>query len=197
MPSFKTIQAPSESVYKELKSRFLSYAYPIQSEEDVKPLVFNLKNKYFDARHHCYAYRIGIGKDSILRTNDDREPSHSAGEPILAAIDSKELTDILIVVVRYFGGIKLGAANLSKAYRQAALNAINIANIITQTPQDNIDFTFDFAIMGQVNKFLKDNNFTKKNILFHNSNTIRITFDSDLKEQLLTKLNSIYGIKIL
>ncbi len=197
MPSFLTISTACQSEYKELKSRFLSYAYPVSSLEDIKPIISDLKAKYFDARHHCYACRVGIGEQGIFKYSDDGEPSHTSGEKILAAIDSKQITNVLIVVVRYFGGIKLGAANLGKAYRQAALNVIEASNIVTQTLKDNIVFGFDFSIISQVNKFLKENNFSKQDAIFLNSNTIKITFDSDLKQQYINKLKTIYGLKIL
>jgi len=203
MSAFKTISTPSCSEYKEMKSKFLSFAYPISCVEDVKPLVDNLKAEYFDARHHCFAWRLDeqyINKNekniATYRTNDDREPNNTAGVPILSAIDSNELKNILVVVVRYFGGIKLGASNLAKAYRQAAQNAIEEAEIILQIPKSPIVFSFDFAIMGQVNKFLKDNNFTKEDYSYLEANKIELMVDNDHKVAIENNLKSIYGIKI-
>ena len=217
MSAFKTIKNPAASEYKEMKSKFLSYIYPLQSPDDIKPLVDKLKAEYFDARHHCYAWRIDaqtanqqadnaeINQDNtqarkrmltLVGTHDDREPNNTAGVPILAAIDSNELKNVLIVVVRYFGGIKLGASNLAKAYRQAAQNAIDQAEIITQVPQSSITFSFNFSLMGQVNKFLKDNAFTKENYAYLDANKIKLTFDADNKEQINKKLSDIYGIVI-
>lgn len=203
MSAFKTICKASRSEYKEMKSKFLSFAYPISCVEDVKPLVDNLKAEYFDARHHCFAWRLDeqtINKTekniATYRTNDDREPNNTAGVPILAAIDSKELKNILIVVVRYFGGIKLGASNLAKAYRQAAENAIEEAEIITEVPKSPIVFSFDFGVMGQVNKFLKDNSFTKEDYSYLEANKIRLMVDNDDKERIENTLKSIYGIRI-
>ncbi len=203
MSAFLTIKNPAQSEYKEMKSKFLSFIYPINSPDEVKPLVDKLKSEYFDARHHCYAWRIDeqmIDKEenniALFRTNDDREPNNTAGLPILAAMDSKELKNVLIVVVRYFGGVKLGASNLAKAYRQAALNAIEEAEIIKQVPQSQIIFTFDFSVMGQVNKFLKENNFTKDNYEYIEANKIRLSFDKDLSHTIENSLNNIYGLKI-
>ncbi len=203
MSAFKTISTPSCSEYKEMKSKFLSFAYPISCVEDVKPLVDNLKAEYFDARHHCFAWRLDeqyINKNekniATYRTNDDREPNNTAGVPILSAIDSNELKNILVVVVRYFGGIKLGASNLAKAYRQAAQNAIEEAEIILQIPKSPIVFSFDFVIMGQVNKFLKDNNFTKEDYSYLEANKIKLMVDNDHKATIENNLKSIYGIKI-
>lgn len=202
MSEFKTIKNPAASEYKEMKSKFISFIYPISSPDEVKPLIEELKAEYFDARHHCYAWRIDeqmINPDekniALYRTNDDREPNNTAGVPILAAIDSNELKNVLIVVVRYFGGIKLGASNLAKAYRQAAQNAIEEAEIITQVPQSCITFTFDFSVMGQVNKFLKDNSFTKENYSYLEANKIKLSFDKDIETKIREKLSSIYGIK--
>ena len=203
MSAFLTIKNPAQSEYKEMKSKFLSFIYPINSPDEVKPLVDKLKSEYFDARHHCYAWRIDeqmIDKEenniALFRTNDDREPNNTAGLPILAAMDSKELKNVLIVVVRYFGGVKLGASNLAKAYRQAALNAIEEAEIIKQVPQSQIIFTFDFSVTGQVNKFLKENNFTKDNYEYIEANKIRLSFDKDLSHTIENSLNNIYGLKI-
>ncbi|MBR1626502.1 MAG: YigZ family protein [Bacteroidales bacterium] len=203
MSAFKTIKKPACSEYKEMKSKFLSFIYPIHSPEEVKGLVDELKSEYFDARHHCYAWRIDpqmINPEqkniALYRTNDDREPNNTAGVPILAAIDSNELKNVLIVVVRYFGGIKLGASNLAKAYRQAAQNAVDQAEIIVKVPQTEVIFSFDFAVMGQVNKFLKDNNFTKDNYTYIEADRIRLTFDKDDEKKIKDRLSSIYGITL-
>ena len=185
-----------------MKSRFISFIYPIHSPDDVKPLVEALKKEYFDARHHCYAWRLeenSVGEDysgAMFRTADDREPAHTAGEPILAAIDSNELKNVLVVVVRYFGGIKLGASNLSKAYRTAAQNAVNEAEIITCVPKKDIIFSFDFSVISQVNKFLKDNNFTKEDYSYLEANKIKLSADIDLYDNLINQLSSVYGITL-
>ncbi|MDO5760916.1 MAG: YigZ family protein, partial [Bacteroidota bacterium] len=157
MDTYLTINAISNGEYKENKSRFLAFAYPIERLEQVKELLDKIKKEYYDARHHCYAYKIGVDKEQVSRAFDDREPSHTAGDMILGAIDSKSLTNVLIIVVRYFGGIKLGASNLAKAYKQASFLAIENATIVEKTIMANINFSFDFAVITQVNKFLKDN----------------------------------------
>lgn len=197
MDTFFTIKQTSKGEYKENKSSFLAFAYPIENAEQVKQFVDNLKKEYYDARHHCFAYKIGIGKEVQSRAFDDREPSHTAGEKILEAIESKNLTNVLIVVVRYFGGIKLGASNLAKAYKQASMEALGNAEIIERTITEDILFSFDFSIMANVNKFLKDNRFDKTSYTYVSANEILLKVNKDNKENIINQLSSVFGIKIL
>ena len=152
--SYKSILSPSMGLYKEFGSKFLSFAYPVISEDEIKELLSKLKSEYFDARHHCYAYRLGL-KGDIWRVNDDGEPSSSAGRPIMGQILSNELSDILIVVVRYFGGTKLGIPGLIKAYKTASSDAIEMATIIEKTASEKITFSFDYLNMEAVMKLIK------------------------------------------
>lgn len=197
MDTFFTIKQTSKGEYKENKSTFLAFAYPVEDTEEVKQFVDNLKKEYYDARHHCFAYKIGIGKEVQSRAFDDREPSHTAGEKILGAIESKNLTNVLIVVVRYFGGIKLGASNLAKAYKQASMEALGNAEIIERTITEDILFSFDFSIMANVNKFLKDNRFDKTSYTYVSANEILLKVNKDNKENIINQLSSVFGIKIL
>lgn len=197
MDTFFTIKQTSKGEYKENKSTFLAFAYPVEDAEQVKQFVDNLKKEYYDARHHCFAYKIGIGKEVQSRAFDDREPSHTAGEKILGAIESKNLTNVLIVVVRYFGGIKLGASNLAKAYKQASMEALGNAEIIERTITEDILFSFDFSIMANVNKFLKDNRFDKTSYTYVSANEILLKVNKDNKENIINQLSSVFGIKIL
>ena len=197
MDTFFTIKQASKGEYKENKSTFLAFAYPIENAEQVKQFVDNLKKEYYDARHHCFAYKIGIGKEVQSRAFDDREPSHTAGEKILGAIESKNLTNVLIVVVRYFGGIKLGASNLAKAYKQASMEALGNAEIIERTITEDILFSFDFSIMANVNKFLKDNRFDKTSYTYVSANEILLKVNKDNKENIINQMSSVFGIKIL
>lgn len=197
MDTFFTIKQASKGEYKENKSTFLAFAYPVENAEQVKQFVDNLKKEYYDARHHCFAYKIGIGKEVQSRAFDDREPSHTAGEKILGAIESKNLTNVLIVVVRYFGGIKLGASNLAKAYKQASMEALGNAEIIERTITEDILFSFDFSIMANVNKFLKDNRFDKTSYAYVSANEILLKVNKDNKENIINQLSSVFGIKIL
>ncbi|MBR0533803.1 MAG: YigZ family protein [Bacteroidales bacterium] len=152
---YKSIAAPSRGLYKDKGSKFLSFAYPVSSEAQIKDIVASLKKEYFDARHHCYAYRLGLSGDR-WRANDDGEPSSTAGRPILGQILSAELSDILIVVVRYFGGILLGTSGLTVAYKTAAADAIANSAIIEKTASELFEIRFDYLQMNDVMKAIKE-----------------------------------------
>ena len=154
---FKTIAAPVEGLYKEKGSRFIALAFPVENEEEVKEIVTGIKEKYYDARHHCYAWCLGVEK-SNFRANDDGEPSSTAGKPILGQIQSHDLTNILIVVVRYFGGIKLGVSGLIHAYREATADALQNATVIEKTVDERIRITFSYLVMNDVMKVIKEEN---------------------------------------
>lgn len=146
---YLTLGKESVGMYKEKGSKFLSFAFPISNEEEIKPILDSLKKKYHDARHHCYAYIVGKDQ-TIFRANDDGEPNHSAGDPILGQIRSHGLTNVLIVVVRYFGGTKLGVGGLIKAYKTAAGEAIDTNEIIEGILTSEISFTFDYSHTNEV-----------------------------------------------
>ena len=152
---YKTIAASSEGIYKEKGSRFISLAYPVVTEDEIREIVSRLKEKYYDARHRCYAWRLGDAK-THFRANDDGEPSSTAGKPILGQIQSNDLTNILIVVVRYFGGIKLGVSGLINAYREAAADAIANAEIIEKTVDEQLKIQFSYLAMNDVMKIVKE-----------------------------------------
>lgn len=152
--SYIGIADVSEGLYKDKGSRFIAYAYPVVSEEDVKPLVDALKKEHHAARHHCYAYRIGMD-GSVFRANDDGEPSGTAGRQILGAIDSAGLSDVLVVVVRYFGGILLGVPGLIRAYREAAADALANAVTVERIPVRRYGLEFGYEQMNDVQKLLK------------------------------------------
>ncbi|MBR3031078.1 MAG: YigZ family protein [Bacteroidales bacterium] len=153
--SYKSIAAPSRGLYKDKGSKFLSFAYPVSTEAQVKVIVSSLKKEYFDARHHCYAYRLGLTGDR-WRANDDGEPSSTAGRPILGQILSAELSDILIVVVRYFGGILLGTSGLTVAYKTAAADALANSEIVEKIATESFEIRFDYLQMNDVMKVLKE-----------------------------------------
>lgn len=155
--SYKTIAKSSTGIYKELGSKFLSFAYPVSSQEEIKTILSNIKKDYFDARHHCYAYRLGLGGD-LWRANDDGEPSSTAGKPILGQILSHDLSDTLVVVVRYFGGTKLGVPGLIRAYRGAAAEAINNSEVVEKIAVKNITFRFSYTNIETVMKLIKSFN---------------------------------------
>lgn len=152
--SYIGIADVSEGLYKDKGSRFIAYAYPVVSEEEVKPLVDVLKKEHHAARHHCYAYRIGMD-GSVFRANDDGEPSGTAGRQILGAIDSAGLSDVLVVVVRYFGGILLGVPGLIRAYREAAADALANAVTVERIPVRRYGLEFGYEQMNDVQKLLK------------------------------------------
>lgn len=156
--TYKTISAPSEEIlFKEKNSKFFGYAFPIVNEEEVKLHLEQLKKQHFSARHWCYAYQLGTEKISF-RANDDGEPNNSAGMPIYGQIQSFEVTNILIVVVRYFGGVKLGVGGLISAYKTAAQMSLENAEIIEKTIDVNFQLTFDYKNMNKVMRVIKEKN---------------------------------------
>lgn len=152
--TYKTIAGPSEGLFKDKGSRFIAYAYPVSSEEQVKPLVEAIRKEHHAARHHCFSYRIGYD-GGLMRANDDGEPSGTAGRPILGAIDSAGLKDVLVVVVRYFGGILLGVPGLINAYREATRDAIANASIVEKTACRQFALHFGYLQMNSVQKVIK------------------------------------------
>jgi len=155
--AYRTISAVSKGSYREKGSRFISYAFPVHSEADIKEKLAGLRKEYHDARHHCYAYRLGFDK-SVHRMNDDGEPSGTAGRPIFGQIVSHDLTQILIVVIRYFGGIKLGKPGLINAYRSAAKDALEQAVLIDRLVHEKYEIRFNYMEMNIVMRIIKEEN---------------------------------------
>ena len=149
------MQAEAEGLFKEKGSKFYAFAFPVENEEDVKSKLEALRKKYFDARHHCYAYRLGMRGEKV-RANDDGEPNHSAGDPILGQLRSRDLTNTLVVVVRYFGGIKLGVGGLIAAYRAAAEDALNHAKSVEREITTTVTLEFDYGATPDVMKMVND-----------------------------------------
>ena len=160
--SYKSIAAESKGLFKDNGSRFIAHAYPVETEEEVKEIVAALKKEYYDARRHVYAYRLG-NKGDRFRANDDGEPSGSSGRPVLGQIDSKGLSDILVVVVRYFGGIKLGIPGLIRAYKTSTADALENAEIIEKIASKMFRIHFGYMSMNSVMKVMKDMNLEQKN----------------------------------
>lgn len=152
---FKTIATTSEGYYTEKRSKFLAFAHHVQTTDEVKDIIAQYRKKYYDASHVCYAYMLGAERNDF-RANDDGEPSSTAGKPILGQINSNELTDILIVVVRYYGGVNLGTSGLIVAYREAAADAISHATIETRQVEEIIKYTFVYPQMNDVMRIVKD-----------------------------------------
>ena len=154
---YKTIATTSEGYYTEKRSKFLAFAHPVKTLDEVKDIIAGYRKKYYDARHVCYAYMLGAERTDF-RANDDGEPSSTAGKPILGQINSNELTDILIVVVRYYGGVNLGTSGLIVAYRAAAADAISHATIEMRQVEELITYSFAYPQMNDVMRIVKDMN---------------------------------------
>ncbi len=152
---YRTIAAPAEGIYTEKRSKFIAIALPVRTVDEVKALLEEYQKKYYDARHVCYAYMLGPQRKDF-RANDNGEPSGTAGKPILGQINSNELTDILIIVVRYFGGIKLGTSGLIVAYKAAAAEALAAAEVVEKTVDECIRFWFEYPFMNDVMRVVKE-----------------------------------------
>lgn len=155
--TYQTIENKGEGTYTEKRSKFLAFAHPVDSVEAVKTLVEHYKKKYYDARHVCYAYVLGAERE-VFRANDDGEPSSTAGRPILGQLNAFELTNVLVVVVRYFGGVKLGTGGLIVAYREAAAAALSACHIIEKQVEETITYTFPYVMMNSVMRVVKELN---------------------------------------
>ena len=193
--SYRTIKKRSEGVFRDRGSKFLAFAYPASDEEKIKDLLGSLRNKYHDARHHCYAWRTGAAGENF-RANDDGEPSGTAGRPVLGQIQKHELTNILIVVVRYFGGTLLGTGGLINAYRSAAADALEHAEIITKTVEDIIDVKFPYAAMNDVMKVLKEEQAEQLKQDFDMDCIIRVAVPLENSERVTGRLGGIDQVKI-
>ncbi len=187
---YMSIAAPAQGLFKDNGSRFIAFAYPVESIEEVKPLVDALKKEYHDARHHCFAYRIGH-KGDVFRANDDGEPSGSAGRPILGQIDSAGLSDILIVVVRYFGGIKLGIPGLIRAYKTSTADALAAATVVEKTACQYFTVEFEYLQMNSVMKVLKDMGLPQQNQVFGEKCSIGTKVPLSQIDTFLEKMNNI------
>lgn len=190
-----TLKEESEGLYKEKGSKFLAFAFPVNDEQDIKEKLDGLRKKYYDARHHCYAYILGKEKENY-RANDDGEPNHSAGDPILGQIRSNDLTNVLIVVVRYFGGTKLGVGGLITAYKTAAAEAIMANEIIIEVVTKKIRFTFDYLDMNDVMRLIKEYDLEIKSQDFDNSCSMTIRAREGKYEQVIDRLGEISSVNI-
>ena len=162
--TYKTIAKPSKEVlFKDKNSKFLGYAFPVKNEEEIKAHIETLKKKHHAARHWCYAYQLGTHEPFTFRANDDGEPNNSAGMPIYGQIQSFEVTNVLIVVVRYFGGVKLGVGGLINAYRTASQMALDASKIVTKVVAKTILVTFEYANINKVMRIIKEKNLTVVN----------------------------------
>ena len=192
--SYKTLAAPAETLHKARNSKFFAFAYPVSSVEEVKPLLDALRKKFYDATHHCYAYRIGADGASV-RTNDDGEPSGTAGKPILGQLLSCGVTDCLVVVVRYFGGTKLGVPGLIDAYRQATASVLDVAEIVSRTVDSVFEVVFPYVNINDVMKIIKD---IQPRVVSQNFDTIcsmTLAIRQSLADRLTARLAAADGIQ--
>jgi len=193
--TYKSIAAPAEGLFKDNGSRFIARAYPVESEAEIKEIVASLKKEYHDARHHCYAWRLGLD-GAAWRANDDGEPSGSAGRPILGQIDSAGLSDILVVVIRYFGGIKLGIPGLIRAYKTSTADALASARVIEKVAGKWYTLHFPYDSLPAVMRLVKDLDLPQRGQSFLSECTmevrVRATLDADFLER-IEKIGNFIG----
>jgi uncharacterized YigZ family protein len=193
--TYKTIIRPAEGYVTEKKSRFIAQIFPVKSAGEVKEILEGQHRKYYDARHICWAYMLGWER-SEFRANDDGEPSGTAGKPILGQINSARLTDVLITVVRYFGGTLLGTGGLIKAYREAAAEAVTNAEIVEKTVDDAVEIAFDYTLLNDVMRVLKQFDAVRWTQDFTDSCRMHLEIRRSLSQQLIHTLASIHGVSV-
>ncbi|RYU92298.1 YigZ family protein [Mucilaginibacter terrigena] len=192
--TYKTIAQPAESIFRDRGSKFLGYAYPVTSDNDLKAIVASLKAEHPKANHHCWAIRLGIDR-SVFRVNDDGEPSGTAGRPILNTLLSRNITNVLVVVVRYFGGTLLGVPGLINAYKTATEMALDAAQVIEKTVNDIYTITFDYVQMNDVMRIIKDEQLQILEQLSELNCTIKFSVRKTQVEGVMSKLNKVSGVK--
>ena len=193
--SYKSIFSESRGLLKDNGSRFIAHAYPVETEEEVKEIVAALKKEYYDARHHVYAYRLGYMGDKF-RANDDGEPSGSSGRPVLGQIDSCGLSDILVVVVRYFGGIKLGIPGLIRAYKTSTADALANAEIVEKIASKLYRVHFGYMNMNSVMKVFKDMDLVQKNQSFDMECSMDTSVRLSLVDTFLERMADVEGCRV-
>ncbi|MEQ7802567.1 YigZ family protein [Pedobacter sp. ASV1-7] len=193
--TYKTISAPSEGIFRDRGSKFIGYAYPILSEDAVKDILAVLRAEHPKARHFCWAFRLSPDR-SIFRVQDDGEPSGTAGRPILNSMLSADITNVLIVVVRYFGGTLLGVPGLINAYKTAAVEAIQAAEVIEKTVNDIYELQFDYLLMNDVMKLIKEERLNILSQEFDNSCSIKIEIRKSSLNSILGKIEKIEGVQL-
>lgn len=193
--TFRTIASSSEGSYKEKGSKFLSFAFPVKNVDEINQILAQYRKQYYDARHICYAYMLGNAKNE-WRANDDGEPSGTAGRPILGQINSFELTNVLVIVVRYFGGILLGTGGLITAYKEASRDALEQAGIVEQIIDEIISIEFDYLLMNEVMRIVKEMSPQILDQSFDNMCAMKLAIRQSDAEKLKSKLENIIGVII-
>jgi uncharacterized YigZ family protein len=192
--SYKTIITPTEEIlYKDRGSKFYGNAFPLKNDNDVSELIAPLRNRHSKAGHHCYAWKLGAGNDNY-RANDDGEPSHSAGDPILGQINSFELSDVLVVVSRIFGGTKLGVGGLISAYKETAKLTLETAAIKQRTITAPVQINFEYPQMSQVMRYIDENNFKIEHQELTTTCEITIAVPASMQEKVSEQINKMYPI---
>ncbi|MBR6212507.1 MAG: YigZ family protein [Bacteroidales bacterium] len=194
--TYSSIASRFDGLFKDNGSRFIAQAYPVGSEEQVKDIVDRIKKEYHDARHHCYAYRIGLD-GSVWRANDDGEPSGSAGRPILGQIDSAGLSDVLVVVIRYFGGIKLGIPGLIRAYRTSTADALANATVVEKVAGNDYKVTFPYLSMNSVMKVAKDLSLPQRDQSFAEECSMVLRVRLSQEADFLERISGIDGLDVV
>lgn len=193
--TYVSIAGRSDGLFKDNGSRFIAQAYPVESEEEVKEIVGSLKKEYHDARHHCFAYRLGLD-GSRWRANDDGEPSGSAGRPILGQIDAAGLSDILVVVIRYFGGIKLGIPGLIRAYKASTADALAQATVVEKVAGKDYRLSFPYLSMNAVMKVVKDMSLPQKDQYFAERCSMLLRVRLSQEAAFLERVSNIEGVDV-
>lgn len=193
--TYKTIENPVTGTFKDKGSKFIGYAFPFNNEQDLKELLATVKNEHPKARHHCYAYRLGIDR-SVFRINDDGEPAGSAGRPILNTLLSNDLTNILVVVVRYFGGTLLGIPGLINAYKSATQDALNQASVIEKHEQDIYEIQFEYPQMNDIMRVVKDENLEVLKQNFEINCLMQIAIRKSMVNRLADQIASLPNTKL-
>lgn len=193
--TYKTISAAAEGVFRDRGSKFIGYAYPVLSEEEVKPILLNLRGEHAKARHFCWALRLSPDR-GVFRIQDDGEPSGTAGRPILNTMLSADITNVFIVVVRYFGGTLLGVPGLINAYKTAAAETIQAASILEKTVNDVYELQFGYLMMNDVMKLIKEERLNILSQDFDNSCSIKIEIRKSSLNAILGKIEKIEGVKL-
>jgi uncharacterized YigZ family protein len=191
--TYTTIESPSEGLYREKGSRFIAYAFPVSLQEEIRPLLEKIRKDHHEARHHCYAWMLGIERTN-WRANDDGEPSGTGGKPILGQINSTGLTNILIVVTRYFGGTLLGVSGLINAYRTAAASAIQNSVIVERHLRGYYDLSFPYPAMNDVMKILKEEGAGLSDQQFGTACRMMIDFRLSYRERILARFSRVEGV---
>ncbi len=192
--SYRTIEAPAEGLFKDRGSKFYAFAFPIHSEEDTKPLLATLRDQHSKAAHHCYAYRLGLDRNQY-RANDDGEPSGSAGRPILNTLYSQDLTNILVVVVRYFGGSLLGIPGLINAYKTATEDALAQAVTVEKYVCDEYEITFPYEATSEVNRIVKSYDLEVTDQRFEIARTFKVLVRKTLLNQIVSAFEDVENVK--